>query len=91
MAKTRKPSAARKPPVPSDSHSDIDDWIRRVMPDLHPIVKQLDDLVRDTIPRLQYAVKWKKAYYGAPELRTLGNSSPTMIQARRLGVRTCGW
>ena len=68
MAKTRKPSAARKPPVPSDSHADIDDWIRRVMPDLHPIVEQLDDLVRETIPRLQYAVKWKKAYYGVPEL-----------------------
>jgi hypothetical protein len=67
MAKTRKPSAARKPPVPSDSHADIEVWIRRVMPDLHPIVKRLDDLVRETIPGLQYAVKWKKAYYGVPE------------------------
>jgi hypothetical protein len=38
MAKPRKPSTARKPPVPSDSHADIEDWIRRVMPDLHPRV-----------------------------------------------------
>jgi hypothetical protein len=37
------------------------------MPDLHPIVKRLDALICDTIPGLQYAVKWKKAYYGLPE------------------------
>jgi len=68
MAKTRKPDSARKPPVPSDSHAEIDDWIRRVMPDLHPIVKRLDESIRETIPGSQYAVKWKKAYYGVPEL-----------------------
>ena len=37
------------------------------MPDLNPIVKCLDDLIRSTLPRLQYAVKWKKAYYGLPK------------------------
>jgi hypothetical protein len=54
--------------VPSDSHADIEDWIRRVMPDLHPLVKRLDELIRETIPGLQYAIKWQKAYYGSPEL-----------------------
>jgi hypothetical protein len=54
--------------VPSNSHADIEDWIRRVMPDLHPIVKRLDELICETIAGLQYAVKWKKAYYGLPEL-----------------------
>jgi hypothetical protein len=68
MPKTRKPVTARKPPVPSDSHAEIEEWIRRVMPDLHPIVKRLDELIRETIEGLQYAVKWKKAYYGLPEL-----------------------
>ena len=69
MAKmTPKPSSTRKAPEPSDSHADIDDWIRRVMPDLHPIVKQLDESIRKTIPGLQYAVKWKKAHYGLPKL-----------------------
>jgi len=68
MDKSRKPNTARKPPVPSDSHTAIEDWNRRVMPDLHPIVKRLDELIRETIPGLQYAVKWKKAYYGLPEL-----------------------
>ena len=68
MAKTRKPTTARKPPVPSQSHAEINDWIRGVMPDLHPIVKRLDELIRDTIPGLEYAVKWKRPYYGRPEL-----------------------
>lgn len=68
MAKPRKPDSTRKPPVPSDSHADIDDWIRRLMPDLHPIVKRLDETIRATVPACQYAVKWKKAYYGLPDL-----------------------
>ena len=38
------------------------------MPDLHPIVEGLDGLIRETLPGLRYAVKWKKAYYGLPEL-----------------------
>jgi len=38
------------------------------MPDLHPIVETLDATIRDTIPGLRYAVKWKKAYYGLPDL-----------------------
>jgi hypothetical protein len=68
MEKPRKPTTTRKPPVPSDSHAEIEDWIRRVMPDLHPIVKRLDGLIREAIPGLQYAVKWRNAYYGLPEL-----------------------
>ncbi len=68
MPKSRKPDTTRKPPLPSESHADIEDWIRRVMPDLHPIVKWLDESIRATIPGLHYAVKWKKAYYGLPEL-----------------------
>lgn len=68
MAKAPKPGAIRKPPVPSESHADIDEWMRRVMPDLHPIVTHLDATIREAIPGLQYAVKWKKAYYGLPDL-----------------------
>jgi hypothetical protein len=68
MDKARKPISTRKPPVPTESHAEIDDWIRRVMPDLHPIVERLDGTIRESIPGLRYAVKWKKAYYGLPEL-----------------------
>jgi hypothetical protein len=64
---TPKPLTARKAPAATNSHAAIDDWIARVMPDLHPIVKRLDALICETIPGLQFAVKWKKAYYGLPE------------------------
>lgn len=60
-------TSTRKPPEATDSHAEIDDWIRRTMPDLNPIVKKLDELIRESIPNLQYAVKWKKAYYGLPD------------------------
>lgn len=66
-AKTLKTRAAKKAPEAAESHAVIEDWIRRVMPDLHPIVKRLDELIRKTIPGLRYAVKWKQAYYGLPE------------------------
>jgi hypothetical protein len=66
--KPRKPGTTRKPPVPSSSHAEIEDWARRVMPDLQPIVRRLDETICETISGLQYAVKWKKAYYGLPEL-----------------------
>jgi hypothetical protein len=38
-------STARRPPVPTDSYAEIDDWmIGGVMPRLHPIVHRLDEL-----------------------------------------------
>lgn len=67
MPKEPKADSSRKPPLPSDDHAEIEGWLRRVMPDLHPIVVHLDELIRETIPGLQYALKWKKAYYGLPE------------------------
>ena len=67
--KTRGSSTSRRPPVPTDGHAEIEDWmIQSVMPRLHPIVRRLDELIRETIPGLQYAIKWKTAYYGLPEL-----------------------
>ena len=68
MEKSRKPNSSRKAPEPSESHADIEDWMGRVMPDLHPIVERLDGTIRETIPGLRYAIKWKKAYYGLPEV-----------------------
>ncbi len=68
MAKSLKQNSTRKPPEPSSSHADIEDWMRRSMPDLQPIVEHLGALIRKTVPGLQYAVKWKRAYYGLPDL-----------------------
>jgi len=69
MAKMRRQgSAARKPPEPSDDHAEIEAWIAaNVMPGLNPIVTRLDELIRETLDSPQFAVKWKKAYYGLPE------------------------
>lgn len=63
----RKAGTTRKPPTPSDSHAELEAWMRTLMPDLQPIVERLDEMIRDTIPDLQYALKWKKAYYGLPD------------------------
>jgi hypothetical protein len=68
MPKVRKPNTTRKPPEPSDHHTIIEDWMRRVMPDLNPMVEHVDSTIRSTLPELQYAIKWKKAYYGVPDL-----------------------
>jgi len=49
--KARKPITTKEPPVPTDSHAEIEDWmIRLVMPDMHPIVERLDGSIRETIP-----------------------------------------
>jgi hypothetical protein len=68
MAMQRKPSSARKPPLPSEGHGDVEHWISRVMPDLRPLVESLDEQIRETIPGLHYAVKWKRPFYGLPDL-----------------------
>jgi hypothetical protein len=67
MDKAPKGLSTKTPPEPSDSHAEIGDWMRRLMPDLQPIVERLDEVIREAIPNLQYAVKWKKAYYGLPD------------------------
>ena len=67
MPMAPKSDSNRKPPEPSESHADIEDWMRRVMPDLQPVVERLDAMIREALPGLHYAVKWKKAYYGLPE------------------------
>ena len=68
MGKAPKANSDRKPPGPSESHAEIDDWMRRVMPDLHPIVERVDASIRETLSGLRYAVKWKRAFYGLPDV-----------------------
>jgi hypothetical protein len=58
--------AKKTPPEPADSHAVIAEWMDQAMPGLQPVVRKADKLIRDAIPGLQYAVKWKKALYGLP-------------------------
>lgn len=67
MGMKRTTGTTRKPPVPSDGHGEIAEWIGSVMPALQPIVRHVDELIRDTISDPQYALKWKKAYFGLPD------------------------
>ncbi len=64
MGKTLS-SKAKTPPVPMKSHAEIDEWLRGRMPGLQPIVKQVDEVTRRTLPGVHYALKWKRAYYGS--------------------------
>ena len=68
MPKTVKGNAGRKPPEPSAKHSEIDAWVKTLVPHLQPIVKALDKSIRAAVPGLHYAVKYKRAFYGLPEL-----------------------
>ena len=68
MPKEIKGHASRRRPEPLASYADIDEWFRRQMPHLQPIVRALDETIRAAIPGLHYAVKWKRPYYGLPDL-----------------------
>lgn len=69
MAKPqRKPNSTRKPPVPLDSHDEVEELLARAMPDLQPILHYLDTMFREEVPDLGFGVKWKKAYYGLPNV-----------------------
>lgn len=67
MPKRIKGNAGRKPPAPSAAHSVIDEWSAGLMPDLQPIVTELDQSIREAIPGVHYAVKFKRAFYGLPD------------------------
>jgi hypothetical protein len=78
--KTLKPLSTKTPPPPTASHVDLDEMIRRkVIPDMQPLVKRLDELICETIPELQYAVKWGKAYYGVPALGWIIEMVPYLV------------
>lgn len=68
MQKAIKGNAGRKPPEPSDSHAEIDEWMQRQVPHLQPLLGLLDERIRASIPGLQYGLKWKRPFYGLPDL-----------------------
>lgn len=68
MAKSIKPTGTRKPPLPGEDHAPVEAWISSSMPRLQPVLRHLDAQIRQSLPGVGYAVKWKKAYYGLPGL-----------------------
>jgi hypothetical protein len=79
MPKTIKGNAGRKPPEPSAGHSDIDEWFVRLMPGLQPIVKELDKSIRAAVPGLHYAVKYRRAFYGLPDVGCIIDIAPNFV------------
>ncbi|HVV74519.1 MAG TPA: DUF1801 domain-containing protein [Mycobacteriales bacterium] len=67
MPKHIKGLAGRKPPEPLADRSAIDEWIPGIVPGMQPIVRRLDELIRETVPGLRYAFKRGRPYYGLPE------------------------
>jgi hypothetical protein len=68
VPKTVKGNESRKPPEASATHTEIDCWVKTLVPHLQPIVKALDKSIRAAVPGLHYAVKYKRAFYGRSEL-----------------------
>ena len=68
MPKDIKGNASKIPPVPGADHAVVEGAFGRLMPQIQPLVRRLDEVVRATIPGLQYAVKWQRPFYGLPEL-----------------------
>jgi hypothetical protein len=68
MPKEIKGNAGRKPPEPSLNHEGIDEWITRQMPHLQDILRQVDEEIVATIPKLHFTVHRKRPYYGLSEL-----------------------
>jgi len=56
----------RKPPTPGASAKDVEAWTRTVMPEVQAIVARLDAIIREELSGLEYAIKWKRAFYGRP-------------------------
>lgn len=65
--KPKGTSGGRKPPAETVDHDVIQEWIDRAMPELQPVLKRVDALIRAEHPNTSYALKWKKAYYGLPD------------------------
>ena len=66
MAKILVENSSRKPPEAAADHAPVEAWIARAMPGLQPLLRELDRLIRDTVPGLEFAVKWGHAWYGLP-------------------------
>ncbi len=68
MPKAIKGNVGRKPPVPSANHADIDHWCRRQCRIYSPSSSGWMSRSERQSRAFDYAVKWKRPYYGLPEL-----------------------
>ncbi|MBV8980095.1 MAG: hypothetical protein JO086_04275 [Acidimicrobiia bacterium] len=84
MPKTIKGLAGRTPPVPSADPDAIAEWCRRQMPDLQPLVMQLDELIRGTVQHLDLALQRNRAFYGLPNVGWIIELAPYAVSVNVL-------
>jgi hypothetical protein len=68
VPKEVKGNPRRTPPEPGAGHSDVQAWFEQLIPRLQPVVQALDKSIRAATPDLNYAVKYKRAFYRLSEL-----------------------
>ena len=94
MPKSIKGLAGRKPPEPSADQADIEDWCRRLVPDLQPIVTHLHetDPSDDPGPRVRPQAEQAVLRAGRARLDHRNSRLPRLrecpvLRRRRLRVR----
>jgi hypothetical protein len=67
--KVAKNKAATKPRrmAMAEGHAAIVVWLGRVKPELQPVVRRLDQLIMEAMPKAVCAVKWGVPFYGLPD------------------------
>jgi hypothetical protein len=54
------------------------------MPSVQPIVRRLDESIRAAVPDLDYAVKYKRAFYGLPHVGWIIELAPYAVSVNVL-------
>lgn len=83
MPKEIKGNPRRKPPEPT-AHSEIEQWLGDLVPHVKPLVQHLDETICAEIADLQYALKYRRAFYGLPELGWLIELAPYFVSVNIL-------
>src|SRR4051794_30142040 len=84
MPKEIKGLAGRRPPAASADPDAIAVWSRRQMPNLQPLVIELDELIRGTVRGLVYAINRNHALYGLPKLGWIIELAPYAVSVNVL-------
>lgn len=49
------------------------------MPGVQPIVHRLDEVIRDVLPGLHFGIKYRRAFYGLPDLGWVIELAPYFV------------
>ena len=84
MPKEIRGDPRRQPPETAADHQVIEDGFATLMPNLQPLVRAVDEAIRAAILGLDYAVKFKRAFYGLPAQGWIIELAPYSVSANVL-------